>query len=100
MKPPKTQPTMFFRLIVPATALFIMTILALIACLFGNPEAPVAQWLDAYGNQLLIWEFVAVIVLSLLAMTIDRYRTLQGIEEAPIPTTTSEDTVNAPVESE
>ena len=81
MKPPRTQPTVFFRLIVPATVVFILTILALIACLFGNPDAPVAQWLDANGNTLLLTEFVAVIALSILAMFIDRMRTLRGIDE-------------------
>ena len=87
MKPPRTQPTLFFKLVIPATVLFIGTILALIACLFGNPDAPVGKWLEANGNTLLIWEFVAVVVLSLLAMTIDRLRTLRGIEEPPIETT-------------
>ena len=81
MKPPRTKPTVFFRLIVPATVVFILTILSLIATLFGNPEAPVAKWLEANGNHLLLGEFVVVILLSLLAMIIDRRRTLQGIDE-------------------
>lgn len=55
----------------------------MIACLFGDPNAPVAQWLNANGNRLLIVEFVAVIVLSLLAMVVDRVRTLRGIDEEP-----------------
>jgi cell division protein FtsW (lipid II flippase) len=83
MKPPRTQPTLFFRLIVPATVIFILTILALIACLFGNPEAPVAQWLESNGNSLLIGEFLTVIALSVLAMYVDRVRTLRGIDELP-----------------
>ncbi|MCR9202266.1 MAG: hypothetical protein NXI04_26790 [Planctomycetaceae bacterium] len=83
MKRPQTKPALLFRLVVPATVVFILTILALIACLFGDPNAPVAQWLNANGNRLLIVEFVAVIVLSLLAMVVDRVRTLRGIEEEP-----------------
>ena len=78
MKPPRTRPSLFFKLVIPATVLFIGTILALIACLFGDPDAPVSKWLEANGNTLLLWEFVAVIALSLLAMTIDRIRTLRG----------------------
>lgn len=71
-------------MIVPVTVVFILTILALIASLFGNPEAPVSKWLDANGNKLLMWEFVAIIFLSLLAMTVDRIRTLRGIDEPPL----------------
>ena len=91
MKPPRTKPTLFFKLVIPATVVFIATILALIACLFGDPDAPVNQWLDANGNSLLFWEFIAVVVLSILAMTIDRIRTLRGIDEPLIddPVTTS-----------
>ncbi len=90
MKPPQTKPSLLFRLIVPATVVFILTILSLIATIFGDPEAPVAKWLDANGNRLLIWEFVAVVILSILAMTIDRIRTLKGIDEAPIARNTED----------
>lgn len=83
MKRPQTKPALLFRLVVPVTVAFILTILALIACLFGDPNAPVSKWLNEHGNQLLIVEFVAVIVLSLLAMVVDRVRTLRGIEEEP-----------------
>ena len=83
MKRPQTKPALLFRLVVPVTVVFILTILALIACLFGDPNAPVSRWLNEHGNQLLIVEFVAVIVLSLLAMVVDRVRTLRGIEEEP-----------------
>ncbi len=61
-----------------------MTILALIASVFGTPEAPVSKWLDRHGNQLLIWEFVCVVALTILAMTIDRVRTLRGQDEEPL----------------
>ena len=84
MKPPQTRPSLLFRLVIPATVVFILTILALIASLFGDPRAPISQWLEAHGDELLIWEFVVVLVVCLLAMTIDRWRISQGIEEAPI----------------
>lgn len=84
MKPPRTKPSLLFRLIVPATVLFIMTVLALIAGMFGDPQAPVAVWLDRHGNQLLIWEFFGVLILSFLAMAIDRYRTLRGLDEESV----------------
>ena len=96
MKPPQTRPSLLFRLVIPATVIFILTILALIASLFGDPRAPVSQWLETHGNDLLIWELITVLALALLAMTIDRWRSLHGIEEAPVvpPQPTESDTNN------
>ncbi|HIE98744.1 MAG TPA: hypothetical protein EYQ63_17480 [Fuerstia sp.] len=96
MKPPQTEPSLLFRLVIPATVIFILTILALIASLFGDPRAPVSQWLEAYGNDLLIWEFIIVLAIALLAMTVDRWRSLHGIEEDPImpPQPTDSDVEN------
>ncbi len=93
MKPPRSTPSLLFRLIVPAAVLFITTVLALIATLFGDPKAPVSIWLDAHGNTILIWEFIAVLVLSLAAMTVDRIRTLRGIDEAPVRSGTSDQAI-------
>ncbi|MCP4785025.1 MAG: hypothetical protein GY903_17635 [Fuerstiella sp.] len=84
MKPPQTRPSFLFRLVIPATVIFILTILALIASIFGDPQAPVSQWLEAHGDDLLIWELIAVLVVAVLAMTVDRWRSLHGIEEAPV----------------
>ena len=84
MKPPRTTPTLFFRLVIPTTVVFILTIFALIASVFGDPEAPVARWLDANGNSLLLWELVVVFGLSVLAMSADRFRTLRGRDEPSV----------------
>ena len=81
MKRPGSPAGLLFRLIVPATALFVVTILASIACLFGDPRAPVAKWFEAHVNTLLIGELVVVVVLTLLAMTVDRIRTLRRSAE-------------------
>lgn len=90
MKTPKTKPSLLFRLIVPVTLVFIMTILVLIACLFGNPEAPIPKWLNANGNHILFYELIAVIGLSGIAMAVDRYNTLRGVEEEPFQQTDAE----------
>ena len=84
MKPPRTKPGLLFRLIVPATVVFVLTIMSLIATLFGDERAPVSIWLDKWGNTLLIVEFTVIIVLTLLAMTVDRRRMLRGENEEPI----------------
>ncbi|GAB5439829.1 MAG: hypothetical protein Fues2KO_01780 [Fuerstiella sp.] len=102
MKPPRTKPSLLFRLIVPATSVFIITILALIASVFGDPDAPVSRWLDRNGSSLLLGEFVAVVVLSILAMFVDRMRTLRGQDEQPIdlpPTSSSSETDAASADS-
>lgn len=94
MKPPRTKPSLLFRLIVPATVIFILTVLALIASVFSDPHAPVARWLEANGNQLLLWEFVGVLVLAFLAMAVDRVRTLRGIDEGRLTSSDSADDQN------
>ena len=92
MKTPRTKPSLLFRLIVPVTIVFIMTILILIAVLFGNPEAPISKWLHANGNHILFYELIAVVVLSIVAMAVDRFNTLRGIDEEPFQPQTTEPT--------
>ena len=96
MKPPRSKPSLLFRLVIPATVVFILTILALIASLFGNPDAPLSQWLEAHGDAILIWEFAIVLTFAVLAMVIDRWRILHGIEETHVvrPQTTESDQTN------
>ena len=77
MRGPGSKPTLFFRLVVPATSVFVMTILALIAVLFGDERAPLARLLNRHGNTLLVLEFVAILVLSLLALVLDRRQILK-----------------------
>jgi|GEM_PF-881226 len=77
MRGPGSKPSLLFQLVVPATAIFAVTVLSMIAIIFSDPRAPVAQWLDKHGNTLLAAEFVLVIALSLLAMTVDRIQILR-----------------------
>ena len=86
MKRPGSPASLLFRLIVPVCAIFILTILAMIATLFGDPRAPIAQWLERHGNTLLAIEFAATLGLSILAMTIDRIRTLRTTPKTPSAT--------------
>lgn len=78
MRGPGSKPSFLFKLVVPAASIFAITVLALIAIIFSDPRAPVAQFLDRHGNTLLLAEFVVVISLSLLAMTMDRIQTLRA----------------------
>lgn len=81
MRGPGSKPSLLFKLVIPATAIFVITILSLIAIVFSDPRAPVAQWLNQHGNTMLLIEFVVVIILSLLAMTVDRIQTLKQLKE-------------------
>jgi hypothetical protein len=81
MRGPGSKPSLLFQLVVPATAVFVITILSLIAVVFSDPRAPVAQWLNQHGNKLLVGEFVVVIILSILAMTVDRIQTLRQMKQ-------------------
>lgn len=85
MRGPGSKPSLLFQLVVPATAIFSMTVLSMIAVVFSDQRAPVAQWLNHHGNSLLAAEFVVVIVLSLLAMTVDRIQTLRQMRQNPLP---------------
>lgn len=77
MRGPGSKPTLFFRLVVPATSVFVITILPLIAVLFGDERAPLPRLLNRHGNTLLLVEFAAILVLSVLAMVLDRRQILR-----------------------
>ena len=77
MRGPGSKPTLFFRLVVPATSVFVITILALIAVLFGDERVPLPRLLNRHGNTLLLVEFAAILVLSVLAMVLDRRQILR-----------------------
>lgn len=78
MRRPGTPPTFLFRLIIPVTAVFIITIMSMIAVVFSDERAPVAQFLNRHGNTMLVVEFVAVIIVTFVAMAFDRYQTLRA----------------------
>ena len=61
MRGPGSKPSLLFQLVIPATAVFVITILSLIAVVFSDPRAPLAQLLNRHGNTLLVGEFVVVI---------------------------------------
>ncbi|MFM8474193.1 MAG: hypothetical protein ACKOEO_00145 [Planctomycetaceae bacterium] len=55
----------------------MITILAMIAVLFGDDRAPFAQVINRYGNSALVIEFILIIALTLASMTADRIATLR-----------------------
>ncbi|MES2790261.1 MAG: hypothetical protein V4719_11670 [Planctomycetota bacterium] len=69
---------LFFRMAAGLVLLFVITIFALIAILFGDPAAPIAKLLDRYGMQLIIVEMCAILITGALAMTVDRWQVLRA----------------------
>lgn len=81
MRGPGSKPSLLFQLLIPSTAIFIITILSLIAVLFSDQRAPLAIFLNRHGNTLLAAEFVVVMTLSFLAMAVDRIQTLRAMKK-------------------
>ncbi|MCH7988895.1 MAG: hypothetical protein IID46_07050 [Planctomycetes bacterium] len=74
--PQRTNP--FFRLVIPACTVFIVTIFAMVAVPFGNPNAPPARFLDEYAGTLIAYEVAAILVLGLSALFLDRRQSLRN----------------------
>lgn len=83
MRGPGAPTSWLFKLIVPATAVFILTVMSLIAAVFSDQRAPVAKFLNEHGSKLLVVEFIAVMGLSFLAMAVDRIQTLRHSQKSP-----------------
>ncbi|MBS0263456.1 MAG: hypothetical protein JSS02_16060 [Planctomycetes bacterium] len=73
----------FFRLAVFCSLAFIVTILALLASVFGDERAPVEQFLDRHIGKILTVEVLAIIATGLLALVVDRRETLRSQIDSP-----------------
>jgi hypothetical protein len=67
----------FFPLAVVCSGLFVVTILALLASVFGDPQAPLARLLERYAVRLMAGEVAAVLVTGFLALYVDRRQALR-----------------------
>ncbi len=72
----------FFPLAAFSAALFIVTILALVASVFGDPHAPLAQLFDRYAGRLIAIEVGATLLTGFLALAVDRRQTLRRLSRA------------------
>ncbi len=71
--PPRpTRPGWWFQLAALSAALFVVTVLALIATVFADPRAPANQWLNAHAGKLLFGEVIAIVVFGVGAMWRDQ----------------------------
>jgi hypothetical protein len=81
MSDPAATRNIFFPLTVLFSGLFVVTILALVAVLFGDPRAPAAVLLDRCASWLLGAEVAGILSAGLAALVVDRRQTL-AIERA------------------
>ena len=61
-----------------ASAVFIVTIFAMVAVPFGNPDSPPARFFDENSGTLIAYEVAAILVLGLSALILDRKQPLQN----------------------
>ena len=72
-----SPPNIFFRYVIIASSIFVITILALLASVLGDGQAPGYRWLNRHGTTLIVFEVIAIGVTGLLALVIDRRRILR-----------------------
>lgn len=78
----------FFYLVIIASALFIITIFAMLSNILGDEEAPMTKIIDRYSGYALGVEFVAILIFGTLALILDRREILKEQEEAENENTT------------
>ncbi len=69
----------FFPLAAFVSAVFIITILALVASVFGDERAPLARLFDQYAGRIIAGEVAAILVTGFLALFVDRRQTLRSL---------------------
>ncbi len=78
--PPK-RASLLFQLTAFSSVLFIVTVLALVATVFGDQAAPAAKQLNRHAGKLIVIEVAATLLLGFAAMTQDRRQTLAECDE-------------------
>lgn len=66
-----------------ATTIFVVTILAMVSMLVGDPKAPVNLWFNDHGAIVMTVEVLAIGILGMAAMIVDRWETLRELADQP-----------------
>lgn len=74
---PRDPARAVFAAVAPCGAVFVVTILAMIAAAFGEPGSATARFFDEFGLTIIVAEAGLTIVVTLLAMAFDRWITLR-----------------------
>ena len=66
-----------FQLTAAITTAFVITILAMVSMMLGEPTAPVNLWFEKHGGTLMLVEVIGIVLFGLAAMTADRRESLR-----------------------
>ncbi len=80
-----------FPAVVALSVVFVVTILAFVVLILGEPKAPLARWLNRHATTLIVAEVAGILTTGFLALVVDRRQTLRaarhaGDGEPPQPT--------------
>ncbi|WP_437227574.1 hypothetical protein SH661x_000444 [Planctomicrobium sp. SH661] len=81
LTPDERRDRLVFYPVAVAGGIFCITVLMTIAAAFGDSQAPVTRWLNRNATGLLLWETAALVLTAVLAMGIDRVRTLRRLRK-------------------
>lgn len=65
-------PQALFLLTAVGTTVFVITILAMVAMLLGDPEAPINVWFNQHGASVMTFEVLAIGAFGTSAILFDR----------------------------
>ena len=74
-----------FMLTAVATTTFVITILAMVAMLLGDPDAPINVWFNNHGATVMTVEVIAIAVFGFTAMIADSRETAQKQQQQKSP---------------
>lgn len=72
-----------FLLTAGVTTVFVITVLAMVAMLIGQPNAPINVWFNVHGATVLTVEVLSIGVFGMAAMVVDRRETLRELRDRP-----------------
>ncbi len=74
-----------FSLTAAVATAFVITILAMVSMMLGEPTAPVNLWFEQHGGTLMLVEVVGIVLFGLAAMIADRRETLRAQTKQKLP---------------
>jgi hypothetical protein len=97
LRPRRAPASWLFRLVVPVTFLFVFTcFLMLTHDLLGDQNSKFAALLRDHGTKILGWEAAVAIGIAIVAMTVDRIKTLKSAPSTDATRNQPEDTDGQP----
>ena len=71
----------FFRMVIAACGLFVVTIFMMVAMMLSDTETSLTIFLDNHGGTVIGCEVLAIIVLSVIALKFDRSPILRNLDQ-------------------